>query len=177
MAVRLAAALYALLVLQVARAAVGTAQGAAVQANCAPPAAVLNATGLAASDIRPEELRFLEEEICWPTDGRGGAAPLADVLARHPSSLGDSSPRGVPPGVSCTVQQWCNDDVCTDICAPGSVALPPWLANAVMQQTRLVQALPLCFATLLGTHNSAITLANGYGNLDLHFQDFLKYIK
>lgn len=55
--------------------------------------------------------------------------------------------------------------------------LEPWLANAIRQQTRLGQALPLCYATLLGTHNSAITLADGYGNLDEHFQDFFAYIK
>lgn len=146
------------------------------QTECASTSAVLAATAASGINITAEELRLLDEIICWPADGHGGAIPVADVLAR-PSLLADAPPRGVPPGINCTVQQWCDGDECTDICAPGSVVLPLWLANAVMQQTRLVQALPLCFATLLGTHNSAITLADGYGNLDLHFQNFLKYIK
>lgn len=32
-------------------------------------------------------------------------------------------------------------------------------------------------ATMLGTHNSGISLADGYGNLDLHFEQYLKWIK
>ena len=60
--------------------------------------------------------------------------------------------------------------MCTDVCARGSVVLEPWLAHAIKQQAKLVQSLPLCFATLLGTHNSAISLADGYGNLDEYFR-------
>lgn len=48
--------------------------------------------------------------------------------------------------------------------------MAPWLAHAIKQQVKLVQGLPLCYATMLGTHNSAITLADGYGNLDEYFQ-------
>lgn len=64
----------------------------------------------------------------------------------------------------------CADDVCTQVCQRGSVVVEPWLDHAVRQQARLVQSLPLCWATLLGTHNSAITLADGYGNLDEYFR-------
>lgn len=60
--------------------------------------------------------------------------------------------------------------MCTEVCARGSVQVEPWLAHAIRQQSRLVQTLPLCWASLLGTHNSAITLADGYGNLDEYFR-------
>lgn len=60
--------------------------------------------------------------------------------------------------------------MCTEVCAHGSVQVEPWLAHAIRQQSRLVQTLPLCWANLLGTHNSAITLADGYGNLDEYFR-------
>ena len=52
-----------------------------------------------------------------------------------------------------------------------TIAQPPFL------QTLLAQRVPLCMATLLGTHNTAITLADGYGNLDLYFEQYLKWIK
>ena len=32
-------------------------------------------------------------------------------------------------------------------------------------------------ATLLGTHNSGITIADGYGNRDEHFQQYFKWIR
>ena len=60
--------------------------------------------------------------------------------------------------------------MCTEVCERGSVVVEPWLAHAIKQQTKLVQSLPLCYATLLGTHNSAISLADGYGNLDEYFR-------
>lgn len=56
------------------------------------------------------------------------------------------------------------------MCARGSVWVEPWLAHAIAQQARLTQTLPLCYSSLLGTHNSAISLADGYGNLDPYFQ-------
>ncbi len=44
-------------------------------------------------------------------------------------------------------------------------------------QSRLSNALPLCYATLFGTHNSGITLADGYGNRDAYYQGWFKYLK
>jgi hypothetical protein len=43
-------------------------------------------------------------------------------------------------------------------------------------QLQLSRRVPLCYATLLGTHNSAITIADGYGNLDLYFQQYFQLI-
>ncbi len=64
----------------------------------------------------------------------------------------------------------CDGDVCTEVCKAGSVVVEHWLATAARLQARLARQLPLCYATLLGTHNSGISLANGYGNLDPYFQ-------
>ena len=55
--------------------------------------------------------------------------------------------------------------------------LERWLSAALRTQARLARSLPLCYAHLLGTHNSGITLADGYGNLDPYYQSFLSYIK
>lgn len=60
--------------------------------------------------------------------------------------------------------------MCTDVCAAGTVEIERWLANAIRLQAGLMQRLPFCLSTLLGTHNSAISLADGYGNLDPYFQ-------
>ncbi len=60
--------------------------------------------------------------------------------------------------------------MCTEVCEAGSVVLEPWLTAAARLQARLSRQLPFCFATVLGTHNSGISLADGYGNLDPYFQ-------
>jgi hypothetical protein len=44
-------------------------------------------------------------------------------------------------------------------------------------QLNLTRRLPFCYANLLGTHNSGITLADGYGNLDPQFEQYFKWIK
>jgi hypothetical protein len=128
--------------------------------RCSPVSAI----PIAGHNLTAEELATLEH-ICWPSD-------LADTLF---DDVGNQ--RGIPPGVSCTPAAWCDGVVCSDVCARGSVALDPWLANAIRLQSRLSRALPLCYAPMLGTHNSAISLADGYGNLDRYFQQALKYIK
>jgi hypothetical protein len=136
------------------------------QQRCAPEVPLPEGLSLTAAE------RELLQYICWPPEGlqagEGGGGVAAPPLLR----------RGVPAGVNCTVTQWCDgSDVCTEVCTRGSVQVEPWLAHAIRQQSRLVQTLPLCWASLLGTHNSAITLADGYGNLDEYFRGFFKYIK
>lgn len=85
---------------------------------------------------------------------------------------------GIPAGISCKPIQWCDGSgACTIVCDRGSVFIEPWLAHAVKLQAKLARGLPFCFTTLFGTHNSAITLADGYGNLDLAWQSLFKYIK
>lgn len=41
----------------------------------------------------------------------------------------------------------------------------------------LTKRQPYCYSTVLGSHNSAISLADGYGNLDPYFQQYFKWIK
>ncbi|KAL4419285.1 hypothetical protein ABPG77_008335 [Micractinium sp. CCAP 211/92] len=114
--------------------------------------------------------RELLPHLCWPEDDSSAAATANDLPPQRIRS-------GVPAGVNCTVEQWCEGDTCADVCARGSVQVDRWLSHAIAQQSRLVQTLPLCYANLLGTHNSAITLADGYGALDEYFRGFFEYIK
>ena len=48
--------------------------------------------------------------------------------------------------------------------------------TACLLQLELSRRLPLCYASLIGTHNSGITLADGYGNLDLAYQHYFRWI-
>lgn len=83
-----------------------------------------------------------------------------------------------PPGVECNAYTWCDgNQQCSVVCERGSVKIEPWLQHAMDTQNALARRLPLCMATMLGTHNSGITLADGYGNLDLSFEQYLKWIK
>ena len=53
----------------------------------------------------------------------------------------------------------------------------PYLSHtACLLQLELSRRLPLCYASLIGTHNSGITLADGYGNLDLAYQHYFRWI-
>lgn len=119
-----------------------------------------------------EDERSMLDFICWqnqsmltlPTERK--LDPLVTVRD------------GIPAGISCSPTQWCDGSgACTVVCDRGSVNIEPWLVHAVKLQAKLARGLPFCFTTLFGTHNSAITLADGYGNLDLAWQSLFKYIK
>lgn len=66
--------------------------------------------------------------------------------------------------------------MCSSVCKRGSVVIDPWYAWAAAWQRRAAARQPLCYAALLGTHNSAITVADGFGNQDAYWQSFLRYI-
>jgi hypothetical protein len=66
--------------------------------------------------------------------------------------------------------------VCSRVCVPGSVVVDPWLQWAMGYQLALARKQPLCYAQMLGTHNSAVTLANGYGNRDAVYSGYLKWL-
>lgn len=104
------------------------------------------------------------------------AGEAVDVV---PSLLEEELPtgQGIPPGVECETRKWCDGTACTEVCERGSVRIPAWQSQAIRLQSRLSAALPLCYSTLLGTHNSGITLADGYGNRDEVFQSYFKYVK
>ncbi|GAB4815112.1 hypothetical protein N2152v2_002158 [Parachlorella kessleri] len=128
---------------------------------CAPTSSI----PIAGHNLTAEE-RSMLQYLCWPED---------PAEAERQLQLGTR--RGVPPGVTCKTVTWCDGDVCTEVCEAGSVVLEPWLTAAARLQARLSRQLPFCFATVLGTHNSGISLADGYGNLDPYFQQYFKYVK
>jgi hypothetical protein len=84
----------------------------------------------------------------------------------------------IPPGTACERKVICDDrgEVCSIVCARGSVTVPRWLDNALSLQRKLARKRPLCEAQWPGTHNSAITLADGYGNEDFYYQSLLRYV-
>ncbi|KAL3139980.1 hypothetical protein ABBQ38_004267 [Trebouxia sp. C0009 RCD-2024] len=91
--------------------------------------------------------------------------------------FGTEGDRGIPIGVECTPFQWCDSyDHCTTVCKRGSVVVNPSLQKAIATQLELSRRLPLCYASLIGTHNSGISLADGYGNLDSTYQHYFRWI-
>ena len=92
----------------------------------------------------------------------------AQVLARVPDL--------VPSDVQCTKIKRCDQNgVCAIVCQHGSVELETWLQNALALQRKLAYRRNVCSATLPGTHNSAINLADGYGVEDHVFEGYLRY--
>lgn len=82
------------------------------------------------------------------------------------------------PEVACNVTQWCDSlGHCTSVCARGSVPLDPWLTWALGFQLDLARQQPFCYSQLPSSHNSAITFADGYGELDAAFQEYFRYIR
>lgn len=72
---------------------------------------------------------------------------------------------------TCTKAQKCDakGSTCSSVCERGSVVVPTWLRETLAYERKLAFAGPLCSAQLPATHNSAITLADGYGNRDQLF--------
>lgn len=96
-----------------------------------------------------------------------------------PVGLTAYSPRTITPGTNnpnknalqdtvCTKVKKCDakGTTCSDVCAKGSVVVPTWVSQALKYQRKLAYAGSLCYAQLPATHNSAINLADGYGNRD-----------
>lgn len=128
--------------------------------DCPPvPADVLAGAGLPAS---------AGNSLCW----RGADALQADRTA---PPLRAPSP---PDSINCTLTDWCDAaGRCTSVCARGSVVIDPWLSHALSTQRALASRLPFCYAPFLGTHNSAITLADGYGARDPDFQALFSWVR
>ena len=86
------------------------------------------------------------------------------------------SHRGIPEGIICEENEWCDDTWCSTVCKRGTVQVPTWLQHAHKFQHKLSASLPFCYSIWLGSHNSAITLADGYGNLDPVYESMFEYI-
>lgn len=52
---------------------------------------------------------------------------------------------------------------CMDTCTPGSLKIDPYISDTIQFQEQLQSELSIPFLTLPATHNSAITLAYGFG--------------
>lgn len=83
------------------------------------------------------------------------------------SSAGLAAKTAQPKGVACTKVDVCDSKkVCSSVCSPGSVKIAPWAARALTYQRNASYDKSLCYTELPATHNSATTLARGYGNRD-----------
>jgi hypothetical protein len=73
--------------------------------------------------------------------------------------------------VTCTMVDKCNTagTVCSSVCEKGTASVSSWLNQTLAYQRNLAFSGKLCYAQLPSTHNSAITLADGYGNRDQLF--------
>ena len=71
----------------------------------------------------------------------------------------------------CTLVEKCSGDksVSSQVCERGSVIVPEWLKSSLDYQRNLAFSGPICLAQLPASHNSAITLADGFGNRDQLF--------
>lgn len=116
-------------------------------------------------NLTAKELGLLST-LCWRKDMLNTGRQLRSVN------------RGIPAGVKCKATKWCDEaDSCSEVCERGSVQLSPWLQNGLKTQLALSRKLSMCNATLPGSHNSAIDLADGYGNLDAQFQEYFVWIR
>ncbi|KAG7381835.1 hypothetical protein PHYPSEUDO_005618 [Phytophthora pseudosyringae] len=73
--------------------------------------------------------------------------------------------------IACTMVDKCNSagTVCSSVCEKGTASVSSWLNETLAYQRNLAFSGKLCYAQIPSTHNSAITLADGYGNRDQLF--------
>ncbi len=119
-------------------------------------------------NLTESELQIVSRQLCLP--------PTILELKRLEKRR-ITSRYGIPEGVRCIPTTWCDSGACTTVCKRGSVHIEDWLVRAHKLQNSLAASIPFCYSSWLGTHNSAITLADGYGNLDPMYQSMFDYIK
>lgn len=74
--------------------------------------------------------------------------------------------------ITCTTTKVCDSTgtVCSNVCEKGTASVSStWLNSTLTYQRKLANNKQLCYAQVPSTHNSAITLADGYGNRDQLF--------
>ncbi|POM65455.1 Hypothetical protein PHPALM_18823 [Phytophthora palmivora] len=81
--------------------------------------------------------------------------------------------------ITCTMVDKCNSagTVCSSVCEKGTASVSSWLNQTLAYQRNLAFSGKLCYAQIPSTHNSAITLADGYGNRDQLFNANLNPVK
>lgn len=88
-------------------------------------------------------------------------------------------------GTDCKLVDKCDaaKSICSQVCERGSVAVPEWLRSTLAYQRNLAIRSPFCLTQFPASHNSAITLADGFGNRDqlfnrnLHPDRWWSYLK
>jgi hypothetical protein len=81
--------------------------------------------------------------------------------------------------VTCTRVKTCmslDSDVCAYVCKDGSIQPDAWTSYALTTQRKLQYDVPLNYVSLPGSHNSAITLANGYGLAEGPLNDLMHLV-
>ncbi|KAL4155042.1 hypothetical protein PRNP1_007156 [Phytophthora ramorum] len=130
----------------------------------------LSASAVVAPVQDPLHLQSIDDLWTLSTD------ELALDSAQFKTQVLNSVPDLVPADVKCNKIKRCDQKgVCAIVCQHGSVQVDRWLQRALKLQRKLAYRRNFCSATLPGTHNSAINLADGYGVEDHVFEGYLHY--
>lgn len=80
----------------------------------------------------------------------------------------------IHPNTTCTHTLYCSrTEYCSEICQPGTVSTTAWHQFASRTQSTLSTLSSFCEHQSIGTHNSAITAAYGYGVEDTFYSVLL----
>lgn len=71
--------------------------------------------------------------------------------------------RQAPDTAVCERQKLCNIDLCTEVCAAGTVEVDPWVIQSLNFQRQIQRDFPLPYYHLPGTHNGYQTQHSGVG--------------
>ncbi|CAH0480989.1 unnamed protein product [Peronospora belbahrii] len=119
---------------------------------------------------------YLEFDINSETLWAFSRTQIAQDRAQFKTHVLNYVPDLVPKNIKCDKIKRCDQKrVCAIVCKHGSVQMETWLQNALKLQRKLAYRRNICSATLPGTHNSAINLADGYGVEDHIFGGYLRY--
>ncbi|GMF45045.1 unnamed protein product [Phytophthora lilii] len=130
------------------------------------------AAGTAGDPPVQNHLLDVEPDTLWAL----ASDQITQDSAQFRTRVLDSVPDLVPADVKCDKIKHCDKKgVCAMVCKRGSVQVDRWLQRALKLQRKLAYRRNFCSATLPGTHNSAINLADGYGVEDHVFEGYLHY--
>ncbi|GAX74849.1 hypothetical protein CEUSTIGMA_g2295.t1 [Chlamydomonas eustigma] len=116
-----------------------------------------------------------------PARDEEAGRPSKDGFKRNLAALSHQQENivgnGIPEGLKCVEVPWCDSSgVCSRVCQRGSVKLDPWFKWAMQYQLRMSDKLPMCLSQALATHNSGISIADGYGNRDRIYSNYLAWL-
>lgn len=82
--------------------------------------------------------------------------------------------QSTPSSTKCQLEVYCaRSGFCREICRPGTVVVSPWIGFATRTQSSLSSLGSFCEHQSIGTHNSAITAAYGFGVEDAFYSTIL----